>query len=72
MNGSCFFTKGWLQFAKETEIQEGDVLLLYKGEENGNTLLNVCIFKAEDCAACDEKGISLMDFFLNMLSDLIL
>ncbi|KAL1813306.1 hypothetical protein ACET3Z_023371 [Daucus carota] len=47
INGSCFFTKGWLEFAKETEIQEGDVLLVYESEKIWNTSLNVCIFKAE-------------------------
>lgn len=48
MDGRCFFVKGWHDFALETEVEPGDVLVLYKDPSYASFSFNVCIFKGKD------------------------
>ena len=56
-NNRCSFEKGWVDFARESGLEAGDNLLLFKHNTDEENILNFCIFKAVDWSNTCVQGI---------------
>lgn len=59
LNESCTLGDGWQKFARDTELENGDTLVLSTSSSSGENLVNVCIFKDEDKMVANGEGIIL-------------
>nr|XP_017258259.1 PREDICTED: uncharacterized protein LOC108227556 [Daucus carota subsp. sativus] len=57
-NNRCSFGRGWVDFARESGLQAGDNLLLFKHNTDEENILNFCIFKAEAWSDACVEGTS--------------
>lgn len=56
VGGSCFLGNGWHAFAKATEIEYGDKLVLFTDSATDFNRMNVCIFKGYDMKYVEGGG----------------
>lgn len=73
LGGKCVFGKGWHEFAKETELEVGDKLMLYADMSTDAMIFNVCICKGGEligektCDNCSSHSIFNLLYIVPML-----
>lgn len=64
----CTFGEGWHEFAKASQLVDGDTLVFFKDSSADNYILNVCIFNRNHYIHDHLEGSLVYDFkfILNM------